>query len=515
MAKKPGAGGLRSLLGKDKFKHGSASVVFTAVFIAVIIALNVIVSVLTTRFPSMNIDLTREGLNSLSEEAMDVAKNVTRDTKIYFIGAEEKYREDQLYSNYGLKFSQVSNLADRMQEANGHISVEYIDPDLNPQFISRYADDNLSSGKIVVESDLRHKTLDANDLFSMRSNSQTGATEYYSKADGALANALYLVNLENVPVISVATGHGELLTTEDGNLSSFADLLEDNNFEVKTFNLLSEDIPENTQLIFFGVPTTDFTSEEIEKLSDFLDDENMTSSHTLFFVAYPSQDWANMKNLSSFLEEWGLAAQTNVVLESDANNILSTYSADPRYIFASLNDDQRGNVLTGEYNNLVMPNSVPIERLFTSNSEIATYSVVESADTAYVLTDEMMESGELPEDPDTEKQTLVAVAQRYMDNYGNVRAGVVMDGSALSFTETYVANSTFGNNMFFTDLMKFLTDVNDTRVGLSIKQTQFNTVDITASSQVMFFVGFVLFTVTVPAAVLIVGLVIFLKRRHL
>ncbi len=515
MAKKPGAGGVRTLLGKDKFKHGSAAVVLTALFIAAVVLVNVIVSVLTTRFPSMNIDLTPEKLNSLSEDAIEVAKNVSRDTKIYFIGAEERYRQDQLYSNYGLKFSQVSNLADRMQEINGHISVEYIDPDLNPQFIARYADDNLSSGKIVVESDLRHKTLDADDLFALRSDSQTGATQYYSTADGALANALYLVNLDDVPVVAIATGHSEMLNEESGNLTSFTSLLEDNNFEVKTFNLLSEEIPEGARMVFFGVPTTDFSKEEIDKLSAYLDDETMETSHTLYFVAYPSQDWSNMKNLSTFLEEWGLAVQSNVVLESDMNNVLSTYNADPSMIFANVNHEEKEEILTGTYNYLLMPSAVPVERLFTANSDIVTYSVAESADTAYVLTEEMAESGQLPEDPETEKQTIVALSQRYMNSYGSVRSNIVMDGSAMHFLRDYLASSTFANRAFTVDLVKLLSDVSDARLGLSIKQTQFNTIDITASAQVMQFVGLYLFTIAVPAAVLIVGLVIFLKRRHL
>lgn len=514
MAKRSGSGGVRSLLGKEKFKHGTAAVVFTAVFIAIVIAVNVIVSVLTTRFPSMNIDLTNEGLNSLSEDALNVAKGIERDTTIYLVGTEEKYREDQLYTNYNLKFSQVANLADRLQEVNGHIHVEFVDPDLNPQFISKYADDSLTSGKVVVESDLRHKTLDVNDLFAMKSNSQTGAYEYYSQVDGALANALYLVNLDNVPIVAIATGHSELLSASSGYLDSFTGLLEDNNFAVETFDLLTEEIPADAQMIFFGAPTTDFTSEEIDKLAAYLDDETMTASRTLYFACNPTQDWEHMTNLSTFLEEWGLAAETNVVVESDAANILSTYTGDPRYIFTHINETENENIITTTYDNLIMPNCAPITRLFTGNSSISTCSVVETSGSAYVLTSEMMESGELPEDPETGTETVVALAQRYMDNYGNVRAGVVLNGSAMSLMPNYLGNSTFGNAAFTTDLIKLLAGVNDTRVGLSIKQTQINTLDINASAQVINIVG-VVFAVVLPVAVFIVGLVIFLKRRHL
>ena len=94
----------------------------------------------------MNFDLTKEGLNTLSDEATDVAKEIVNETTIYIIGSEDAIRGDEVYSNYSLKYSQVANLADRLHELNDKIKVEYIDPDMNPQFISDYADDSLTTG---------------------------------------------------------------------------------------------------------------------------------------------------------------------------------------------------------------------------------------------------------------------------------------------------------------------------------------------------------------------------------
>ena len=58
MSNKPNLSAVKTALHKDKFKHGSLSVVFTAVFIAVIILINIVTTALVNRFPSMNIDLT-------------------------------------------------------------------------------------------------------------------------------------------------------------------------------------------------------------------------------------------------------------------------------------------------------------------------------------------------------------------------------------------------------------------------------------------------------------------------
>lgn len=504
MSKKPNLSAVKSAVHKDKFKHGSMAVVFTAVFIAIIIVINILVSALTDRFPSMNFDLTLEGLNTLSDEAVDVAKSIEGDTTIYIIGSEDAVRGDQV----GLQYSQVANLADRLQEQNSKIHVEFIDPDLNPTFISSYPDDNLTTGKVMVSSEKRNKVLSVTDLFSIQQDTTTGEYTYYSMVDGALANALYLVNLDTVPVVAIATGHSEMLSAED-NLSSFVALLEDNNFEVTTFDILTEEIPEDASVVFIGTPTTDYTTEEINKLEAFISDAEMAASRTLFFTSYPTQNWESMPNLSTFLAEWGLQPQSGVLMETDATNVLTTSegSASP-YLFANVSED----ILDGTYSNLIMSNSAPVERLFSANNDIVTYPVVETNDTAYVAS---AEEDIAAENPETDTHTIVALSQKYMDNQGKITANVVVDGSSESLLSTFVANSTFGNQAFMTDFVKLLTGTSDTRIGLSVNQTQTNTRDIAASAAVMQFVGLIVFTVLVPVVVLAAGLVIFLRRRHL
>lgn len=504
MSKKPNLSAVKTAVHKEKFKHGSLAVVFTVVFIAVIIVINVLVSALTTRFPSMNFDLTKEGLNTLSDEATDVAKEIVNETTIYIIGSEDAIRGDEVYSNYSLKYSQVANLADRLHELNDKIKVEYIDPDMNPQFISDYADDSLTTGKVMVKTDKRHKTLAVTDLFSIQQDSSTGQYNYYSKVDGALANALYLVNLDTVPVVAFATGHNEMLTVSD-NLSTFTGMLNDNNFEVKEFNMLTDEIPEDASIVVLGMPTTDYTSEELSKLEAYLGDEKMGSSRTLYVMTAPNAGWSSMPNLSSFLAEWGMEPQSQEVLESNTNNTLYNM---PYAIFANVTD----SVLSKTYDNVVKVQAAPVKRLFTANNDISTYSVIETSDTAYLSNDE-----KVLETPETDTYTILAFAQRYMDNQGKICANVVVDGCAADFYDgsSLLGNSTFGNKDVTLDLIKNLTGTTDTRVGLTVNQTQTNTMDISASSAVTWSIGMMLFTIVVPVAVLVIGLVIFLRRRHL
>lgn len=139
---------------------------FTLVFIALLVVVNVIFSVLEDKYPSMKIDLTSQKLNSLSESTKSVAENLTSDIEIYIIGEEDAIRNDQLYSSYNVKYSQLANLCDRLAE-NDKITVKYVDPDADPSFISQYSDDNLSSGMVLIKSDKRYRVLSVSDLLRL------------------------------------------------------------------------------------------------------------------------------------------------------------------------------------------------------------------------------------------------------------------------------------------------------------------------------------------------------------
>lgn len=491
----------------DKFKHSSMATLFFVLFVAVLIVLNIVVSVLTDRFPSMNIDMTSAGLNTLSEDSINIAKDAQLDTTIYIIGSEDAIRGDQVYSDYGLKYSQVANLADKMAEANSKIKVEFIDPDLDPSFMSEYADENLYSGSVLVKTEKRYKVLSVNDLFEIKQNTQTGQIESrYSKVDGALANAVYLTNLEKVPVAAIASGHDEMLT---GDARTALDqLLEDNSFDVKEFNMMTDPIPEDAQLVILPTPTTDYTKEEIGKLREYMNDETMAASHSLMITCDPSQ--AEMPNLATFLEEWGIKIGDGVVLESDDTNALSdvTGAAAPNYIFAnSVNEAFEDN----SYERLLTISSRPIEILFEANDDIRVTPLVETNDTAYISYD-----NQISENPDTGVFSTSVLAQRsYQIDNTLYRSNLFVFGDSMTFLGNYLSSSAFSNGDFVEDVVKYATDTSDQSIGISVQSTETETRDVTATSAVVNFVGLTLFTVLIPLAILIAGLVIFLRRRHL
>ena len=316
-AKKPAPKKGKNPFRSNKFKRGGMATLMTVVFVAIVIVLNVVVSALAERFPSMDIDMTAQGLNTLSDQAIEIAQSIDEDTTIYLIGSEDAYENNQIYSSYGLEYSQVASLARRLAEANSHIKVEFVDPDTNPTFISEYADEDLSTGKVMVQTERRHRVLTVTDLFTIEQDQTTGGYNTYSMVDSALAGALELVNMEDVPVFTIATGHGEMLTSD--NMASFISMLEDQNFEVQEIDLLTESIPEGTQVLMLPTPTTDYSEAEVDKLREYLNNTTNPEALTLLATSNPTQ--GSMPNYEAFLEEWGIRVEEGVVAETNTDRM--------------------------------------------------------------------------------------------------------------------------------------------------------------------------------------------------
>lgn len=498
--------GLRS----NKFKRGGMAALMSVVFIAIVVVVNVLVGILTQRFPSLNIDLTAKKLNTLSDQALETAQKVDEDTTIYLIGGEDAYREDQVYasfySSYGVRMqsSQVVNLAEKLREANPKISVKFVDPDTDPKFISEHAADNLVTGKVLVETEKRSKALSAGDLFSLQANQSTGQYDVYSKVDSALAGALEMVNLDKVPVLTLATGHEEMLTSS--NMGGFMDLLESQNFDVKEINFLTDEIPGDTQILMIPTPATDYTEEEIQKIRDYLGDDTREEPVTLLVTCHPTQ--AKLPNLDAFLEEWGVRPGEGIVGESDTSRM---FLGSPAYVRV----DAVGEALKeNSYENLIAVSSAPLTLLFENSGDVSAQALWTTADTAYVATEDMTEA-----DLDAAEkgaQVLASISSRHFQAGDDlISRNVVVFGSSVVFADTFMEAPAFSNREYTSDLVKYTTGTDGSAVTVSTEQVQTNSLDVTAPVGLVNLLGLGVFTLGLPLAILIVGMAIFLKRRHL
>lgn len=497
--KKSGNNRFKQYVSSTRFRRASISTAFTVGFLAIVILINVIVGILGERYPSMNLDLTKNGTNTLSEQSVKIVDSVKIPVTIYILATETQTKNDQILSNYGIQYSQVGSLAAKIAERNSNIKVQYIDLAKNPTFAAKYKSDNIQEGDVIIESEKRHRVLSYTELFDVQ-YTQTMSTDVYSKVDGALASGLNTVIADSLPVVAFDTGHKEIMDTD-----GYKSLLTSNNFEVKEFNLLTEDIPEKTQLIVLGCPSTDYTDSEIKKLSDFLSDTKLAGDRSLMVTFHPSVE--ELPKLSSFLKEWGIEIVPQaVVVETDQTKY---FTNDPSYILSNL----QSNLDLGsnrDYGYFTTPQTNPINVVFDTQGNKRTYVLATSNDTCYVETSETAKG----QKPETKSSTTAVLSQSSVKSGDkSYKANVVALG-AMTFSSDLLFTSTFGNGNYVVDLSRYATGTSNAATEVTITPVQTNTADITLSNGIATLLGFGVFTFLVPLVIAIVGFCVFFKRRH-
>ena len=505
-AGKKGKGGMKRFLHSSKFRHGGLATVFTAGFLAVIILVNLVVSLLGERFPSMNLDLTANAVNTLSEEAEEAVDAVSMPTTITILLDEDTASTNAAYS-------QVTNIVERMRERNGNITVRYQDLDADPTFSTNYPDATLATGDVIVETERRYRVLSySSDLFETTYDYSTGASQTVSYVNSALASALNQANATDLPVVAFATGHSEALTT-----SSLQELLSRNNFDVVSFNIMTEEIPEDTSVVVVGTPTTDYTLAEIEKLDAFLSEFENTraASRAVLCTFDPGQP--DLPNLNTFLEEWGLGVSQDVVYEQNTQNLFMPM---PGAIVIEA-DDEVDFGSSSTYDMLVTMNSIPVEMLFDNSNSVVTYPLLHSMETACLVNSENVDLYNT-QDPSaseivTDEYSVAAMGSKsiHMDDGEYYTASVIGMGSSMMFDPAILDTNTFNNAQYVIDLFKYVSDTSESDTAVYSSGTQMYVMDINMSMQTANVLGVGIFTVLPLAALLIAGVVVYLRRRHL
>jgi ABC-2 type transport system permease protein len=484
-----------------RFKHGSISTAFSVGFIVVIILLNVIVGILGQKFPSMNLDLTKSSANTLSSQAIQIVNSVKVPVTIHILASETQVKGDQILSEYGIQYSQVGVLAAKMAEKNSNIKVEYIDLTKNPVFVSEHKSDNLQEGDVLITSDKRDRVLAYTDLFDVQTGQDGTSQNTFSKVDGALASGLNSVVAESLPVVAFDTGHSEQLDS-----TTYKSYLKNNNFETKEVNLLTDAVPEKTQMIVLGCPTTDYTQEEIKKLDTFLSSTTLAGDRSLLITFHPSQE--TMPNLATFLKEWGIEVPQAIIVESDQSKY---YTSDASYILSNLQTDLS---LGGkaDYGYFTTPQSNPINLLFDTKGTKKTYSLAKSNETCY-LQNSNSKQGETP--AKASYNTAVLSQDTIKSGEKEYKANVVALGSTLMFNSEIMGASTFGNAAYMIDLSKYATGTSNAATAVTISPVQTNVSDITLSAQASTLLGLGVFTILIPLLIAIAGIFVYRKRRNL
>lgn len=502
-----------------QLKHGMMSTVWTIVFVGIVVLVNIIATVLFERYP-LTFDLTKDKKYSVSEDSINYIKTIDMDVMVTIFATEDQFAGLTDYTQQAVEVLKM------YKRYNDRIDYRFVDIESNPDILSQYEANTINQFDIIFETNpskdvKRVRKLTLIDLMKFRDDFNQQMSQNYgvdvdtladnygdlrviqsyinfiesSRADEAFVSALMAVADPN-PVNAVFV-KGRV---ESDPLKYLHTLLEANGYFVKDIDITKEEIPEDTRLVIVPAPSEDYLPEEVKKLSDYLYNGGEYGKQMLYCASIRQ---GSTPNLDEFLEEYGIKIGEGVVCESSGDD----YYTMPYYAKTSNINNQFTDYLTVKDPVILNVFSRPITRLFDERTGAMTYDYVTSTDNAFVADVSMkniLQKG---------KQTYVALSTKvkYSTDGKGTFSNLLVFGSVETISDNYLKFPQFDNREYLLSLLAGMTGKAKTGLVIAPKVVTGNLFDLTAKQSSVLQWTFI---VIVPAVVLIIGGVIWKRRKN-
>ncbi|MDO5444691.1 MAG: Gldg family protein [Eubacteriales bacterium] len=464
-------------------RAGSYSFATLAIVIAIAVFANLFVANLPESFTK--IDLTSDGVFSLSAQTESIVASLEDEISIYWV--VQSGREDEA----------VGTLLGRYESLSKKIRVEKVDPDVSPTFTKQYTSETLYNNSLVVESGSRSKYVSYEDFYAY------DYSDYYSTGDysvnfageNAVTSAIDFVTTETVPTVYLLSGHGEqaLPSTTESDISS-------QNIEIKTLSLITENaVPEDSSCVLIFAPADDISGEEKELLVSYAQ-----SGGSIILVTDPAENGKNRDNLNALAETFGMKETEGIVVEGNANHF--AYGM-PYYLLPEFGSHTIMEPLSsaGYYVLLPIAHSISLDE---SENGMTPEILLQTSGEAYIKTAGYEMTTYEKEDGDPEGQfVLSAITETPTDNGSS--SFIWIAGSAVldEMTNIQVAG---GNEDFFMNCLSYICGEKSS-ISIRTKSLSYDMLSLTSSQTSVLRLCMVFL---IPAVFMVVGIDIRVRRKR-
>lgn len=475
-----------------KLKYGAIATVITILVLVGVIVINVIVGILSDKYP-LSVDLTKNQAFNLTSDSIDFLNGLEKDVQIYILNDESSFK------NGGEYFTQANNVINQYAKHSGHIKVEYVSLDKNPTFSSKYPNASLSTSGILVTCGDEYKSLTVNDLFEIES-SMYGQYITASKAEQAMTSALLNVTSDTKVKISFLTGYSE----EDS--SAFKSLLQSNGYEVVEQNIMTEDIDKEAKLAVIFAPARDYDETALNKLDEFMSNDEQYGKN-IVYVANSTEQSAPKTNLNSFLKEWKVQVGEGLVFESNTQRILSSQQPSPYFALNDYVDEEFQKGVKTTTSPVIVPLSCPI----TVEDTDAVKTLIEYSETSGIVPNNAPTDWK-PSQSDINGPNPAVVVSTQSKSAGGelVDSNVAVIGSAVALGAEALSTNGFNNSAYFINMFNILCDREES-ITIESKTVGGEQMVITAQQANVWGAVFIY---VLPILVLALGIVIWIRRRN-
>lgn len=471
------------------FKYGTLATALTAALIIVVIAANMVFSVLTDSY-SWAIDLTSTGLYEISDATKQVVNSLDPDTEIEIT----VFYDESKYPYY------MSEPIKRFCNLSDCLSYTYIDPEKNPASLTQYGSEyNIEQGAVVVTNGDRVRVFNIGDYYSY--DTDTGSMDIY--IEDRLAAGVLFVTKEQIPTVYFLNGHGE------EGYEALMNMIANNGANVEEVNLMTDtfEMTPDSKLMVICNPTRDYSESEIRLIEDFLNNNNEFGTNLMYFSA---TDAVELPNLEKMLKTWGFSFNNDMVL--DSTNCYTTY---PYLVIPEYSGEELMNTTSklSTVTSLLYPNTRSINVLFEENSIYKTQKLVTSADgTSYSRNNADIYNTWEKQDTDSSgvfTMSALSMKYKYISN-NQVQSYVFVSGSTDMLVDQYLSYT--GNGEYLMQLYKIMVNEQDDTILAARKSTSSSVITLN-NTQTMAMTVVVL--AVIPVIFLIIGLVVYIRRRFL
>ena len=502
-----------------KFKHGGLSVVFTVIFVAAIVLVNVVFNLVLDRF-DVKADLTEGSIFTLSEESEEYLKNVDKKLSFY-VTADE----DTLKSSGDKLYLQVAEFLEKMTEINGNFSLEYVNLLSDPDFSKNYTE-TLSDGMVIIRSGVndRYRILKMADflrytLSDGKSYSYSEAqyyvyyggytvTDYSSIAEQEIVSAVMSVVMDDPTKVAFTTGFGE------GDVTILSDIITKNAYEVTTLEVdKAEKIADDIDIIVINAPTGDYNLNAITKLDEWLSNGGKYGKSLIYIASAQAID---TPNLDEYLGEWGLSVGQGLIAQLDANHAYYSGEMLPLLQDLELSTDSEyyKNMKLSENAAFMGWHVRPVNQLWTEKSNFVSTVVAKTyGENAVVVPFDADINTWEPADSDYGSyNAIVESAKVQYEGATPVFSKVIAVGSESIFIENFTGASNYSNAEVALSLFDTNSDTKAEKITVMEKSFTAETYQLDQGQQVG--IGLT-FAVIIPVIIIVIGIVVWVRRKHL
>lgn len=528
----------RTLADGRKLRYGSLSVALTAVVVAAVVLLNIFANILDEKYP-LTIDVSGTKMLSMSDTFKEFASSIDQKVHITVCIDEESMKTP----NTGIKeldlvLSQFYNDLKQLKSlSNGNVTYEFVDLNKDVKKAAALEQYEVQSGSILFKSGEQAQTATYSDLFTGDENFQqmmtqiqyygdTEVTEYTltSNVEQLLCTDIQIVQNANLHPITILTGHGE----DEMLISGLTALLTKNGYEVKTLAINTKDTnfdPASTMAII-PAPSKDYTAEELTTLRSWVSNNGAMNHHLVYVVDYKSY----LPTLSDFFaDDYGIEVTPYWAAETSSGRMFAS-AAD---VGAGAAYFPLGDVADTDYTSAAegavkTPFCVSLNLLWSDDTSLAQYtkSIVDFPETCrqISLVDSFAYEEAQTKGDTSVVQPALQTAEKYpmsgmaysrrvaMVNGANASTGALVCGSS-TMLSAFLDDTSCDNEKVF---LEALNGINGNAKGTFIpgKDVVSPHIDF-GTPNAKKLIGIGIFTLGIPALLLVTCLVVFIRRKNL